>query len=210
MSGERPTECEAFAAVVNAVLDGDAPAAALADGHPLTCRECRGLAAAARVLAAAGPVLRVSPTVPVGLAARLVVVRRRPKAWLPATAAGLAIAVGVWVSSVGWAESSRPTSASVAPDVGLEDSAHPTKSPRMSDQLAAVAGIARSASERAAAPARLLAPTSIPAAPARPPADVFAALGQASKSAADPVAGTTRRAVGLFLRDFGLSAKPAG
>lgn len=97
-----------------------------------------------------------------------------------------------------------------APTVGVENSARPTKAPRVADQWAAVASVARSASEKATAPTRLLTSPSMAFAVARPTGDPLASLGSATRAATAPVADSTRRAVGLFLRDLGLSAKPAG
>jgi hypothetical protein len=199
-----PPDCAAFAATVNAVLDGDAPAAALRAGHPLLCRDCRELAAAARLLAAAGPELALLPRPSPLLRDRLVraSLRTRRRRWpVPALAAGLVLAIGVWAA---W-----PT----RPPAVVEAAKLPA--PRVADQWAAVAGVARTAGEKVAAPARLLSPPDLklPATdlPARldPAADALTALGQAAKAGAEPVAGTTRRAVGLFLRDFGLAAKPS-
>ena len=212
MTDDVSAECAVFAAAVNAVLDGDAPASELIDGHPLTCRDCRELAAAARLLAAAGPGLRVPPAVPADLTPRLVkAMARRRRPWLPALAASLAVAGWVWVmrpSVVPRAESAKSDVASLHQESGFADSARPT-APRVADQWAAVTAVARSASEKAAGPARLL-PVATSVRPATPSSDAFASLGQASKAAAAPVTDTARRAVGLFLRDFGLSAKPAG
>ena len=194
--------------MVNAVLDGDALASELATGHPLTCRDCRELAAAARLLAAAGPRLQALPPVPADLTPRLVkAMTRRRRVWLPALAACLAVATGVWLS--------RPIGPA-GPDIAKQNpsgTAGPTKTtppPRIADQWAAVTSVARSASEKATAPTRLLTSPGLTFAAARPAGDPLASLGSATKSAAAPVADSTRRAVGLFLRDLGLSAKPAG
>jgi hypothetical protein len=203
------TDCELFLERVNAVLDGEAAASELASDHAQTCRDCRELAAAARLLASAGPALRVLPTVPAGLTPKLVtaMTRRRRRVWLPALAACVAVFGGAWFL--------RPVGPAV-PDVATQNpsgAAGPTKPtpvPRVADQFAAVASVARSASEKATAPARLLSAPNLKLAAARPAADPLATLNTAGKTAAAPVADTTRRAVGLFLRDLGLSAKPAG
>lgn len=220
MSGERRDDCEAFAAVVNAVLDGDAPAAGLAVGHPLGCPDCRALAAAARVLAVAGPALRVPPGATLDLRPRLVrtVARvRRRRRWAPALAAGSALAFGAWLA---WPE---PVGRAVVVGPAVSDPPRPSKDAtggprpvRVTDQWATVASVARSASEKATAPVRVFAPPTVPLAPrpaaVAPDLAALAPLGKAGKATAEPVAGATRRAVGLFLRDLGLSSpsKPAG
>ena len=198
---ELPDDCGTFAAAVNAVLDGDAPVAALAGGHADRCPDCRGLATAARLLAAAGPGLRTPPAPPPDLRPRLVrtVARsRRRRRVAPALAAAVAVGVGVWS-----ARPPRPAPVAVIP-------VQPT--PRLADQWAAVAGVARQASARAVEPARLFAPPAVTLPAAPPPPDTsgaLASLGQAARTGAEPVAGTARRAVGLFLRDFGLASKPS-
>lgn len=203
-----PPDCAAFAETVNAVLDGDAPAAALRTGHPLACRDCRELAAAARLLAAAGPSLRTPLPVPSELRPQLIAAAVRAahlrRVRLPLLGAGASVAFAVTLL---WA--TRPAPVAVVPVPAVP------AAPRVADQWAAVAGVARAAGEKVSAPARLLSPPDLklPAAdlpaPLDPAADALTALGQAARAGAEPVAGTTRRAVGLFLRDFGLTAKPS-
>ena len=217
MSDDRPAECEAFAAAMNAVLDGDAPATALASAHTVVCRDCRELAAAARLLAAAGPALQVPLAVPTDLHPRLVrsaMRARRRRRLVPMLAACLAVAGGVWLTRPP-AESGRVAAGRGEPSTPTTNSLRirPTAPVgRVADQWAAVASVARSASEKAAAPARSLTArgTTTSSHGDGSPPDPLAGLERASQVTAEPVAGTARRAVGLFLRDFGLSAKPAG
>ena len=199
-----PADCAAFVATVNAVLDGDAPASELRSDHARECSDCRGVAVAARLLASAGPVLTAPPVVPAELTVRLAAASARPRMrrWSVPTLAVCA-AVGVWLS---WPARPTPEPVAVAPS---------GPAPRVADQWAAVTSVARHAGERAAAPARLLDPArvNLPTTDVTPPTEQAAValttLGQAARAGADPVAGTTRRAVDLFLRDFGLAGKPA-
>lgn len=218
MSLEQRDDCEAFAATVNAVLDGDAPALALTTGHPLGCADCRSLAAAARLLASADPVLRIPPAASPELRTRLVraTTSTQRRHWMPAITVGVALVIGVWLT---WPKQEEPVVAgrtSSDTETTTTNAARPQPVPRLADQWATVASIARSATERAGAPVRHLPTATVSLSPVPPPSTPdFAALApfeQATKVTTEPVAGATRRAVDLFLRDLGLSTpiKPAG
>jgi hypothetical protein len=180
------TDCDRFAELLNAVLDGDAPASALGDGH---CDACRRLAAAARLMARVTPSMR--PVPPPRLGDRLVaeLTRRRRRRWPTAVALGASLAA-VWFAIPDRRPAPRP----------------------LADHWRPVAAAAASAAEPLADAARLV-PTpslSLPDADLGPDLTrVTAPLGRAAKAGAEPLTGTARRAFDLFRRDLGLDRRPA-
>ena len=217
--------CAAFEAVVQAVLDRERPTAALADEHTAECAACRELAASARLFLAAD--LRFVPDPPRDLTDRILAgaawdtrVHRKRKLAVGVMAAALAasvLAAGVYLTA-------RVDADREPPPVAVEPTPTPVSEPpvRVADQLAdagsALAAITSRVTDQAVTPTRSLLPTPemisiptdvLPPMP-EPVADSLAAMPEAAGAGLEPVAATTRRAVNLFFRDFGMSppAKP--
>ena len=227
-NGTTPRPCAAFESVVQAVLDRERPLAALADDHTAECTACRELAASARLFLAAD--LTTLPVPPPDLTDRILTgvtwdtrVQRKRRVAAGAMAAALAasvVAAGVYLTTRGEA-GPEP-----APMVRIEPAPNPAAHPpvRVADQFAdagsALVAITSRVTDHAVTPTRsLLSPPEIVSLTTdvdvlspmpEPVADSLAAMPQAAGAGLEPVAATTRRAVNLFFRDFGMSppAKP--
>src|SRR5829696_279321 len=97
-----PTDCAAFEAVVQRVLDRELGPEALDGAHPAACAECRRLAAAAKALATGLDRTRSRPQVEVARTDRIAAAAvgdyrfRRRVAWA-GRVAGVALAASVLV-----------------------------------------------------------------------------------------------------------------
>jgi hypothetical protein len=216
-----PPACGPTVALIQAVLDGDRPAAALdADVHADGCPTCRGRVRSARLLLAVYPARPANPAVPSGLTdAILAGVRadRRKRVLRPwaGAAAGLAAAVAVVVWSP-W----NPTAD--RPDVLVERPPVVEPPPvRVAAELAKAGDALKEGSlawvePAAAAPKLFAALTESVAAPIVPPPpevepvrQSLAELPDAARAGLEPVAGSARKAWDRLLRDVGaVAAKP--
>jgi hypothetical protein len=214
---DRPAECAAFEAVVNAVLDRELGPDALASDHPAGCRECRALADAARQLLGAPLAL---PTPSPGLAERIAAaavrdrrVRRQRRL------VGLALAASVLMGAAAFLLRQPPVEprevVQVPPTPPVVPEAPP---PRVSDRFAeagsALLAITTRAKDQTVNPTRTLipppesmaVPTALPG--IEPAAESLAEVPEAVRSGIEPVTTKTRRAVNLFLRDVGIGTPP--
>jgi len=220
------TDCAAFEAVVQHVLDRELGADSLEGPHPVACAECRRLAAAAKVLACGLDRMRPPPQVEPARGDRLAAAAfrdyrfRRRVVWA-GRAAGVALAASVLVAVAAFG--SR-TGGSKEPEVARTLPSHrPQPAPppervgdRVADATSALASITRKATDRTLTPPRNLIPppesVSLPdtelAATVEPAAESLASMPQAAKSGIEPMTTGAKRAVNLFLRDTGLTAKP--
>lgn len=225
-----PPTCRAYVAVVHAVLDRERSPADMANGHAAACDSCRELAAAARAFLGAYPLPLSVP--PPGLTDRIVAgvaqdtrvrTRRRVGAVMAFALTASVLGLGVYLSSRGGGEPNDAPVAVVTGPPAPGRPAPPVEPPRrVEDQIAdagsALAAITARVADRAFTPTRhLVLPAETVALPrevlppmSEPFAESLAAVPQAAQASLEPVAGTTRRAVNLFLRDFGMGppAKP--
>ena len=211
-------DCTAFEAVVQRVLDGELAHDRLRDRHPQTCPACRDLVKATVAFTLfPNPVPKPS----VGLNQRVLLTvlldrRQRQQRRLLvggsalAMAACLFISLGVYFTQAG----SKPT-----PEI-VEVAPLPLtlNTPRVTDQVAeagsALTAMTLRATEQAMRPTRALFPVDPTTVPQidlpttmEPATESIAALPSAAKSGLEPITGSTRRAVNLFLRDVGFSPK---
>jgi hypothetical protein len=216
---DRPAECAAFEAVVNAVLDRDLGRDALECDHPAGCRECRALVDAARQLLGAPLAL---PTPPRGLAERIAAaavrdrrVRRQRRL------VGLALAASVLMGAAAFLLRPPPVEpleivhAPPTPPV-VPEAPPPRVSDRFAEAGSALVAITNRARDRTVNPTRTLipppesvtVPTALPG--IEPAPESLAEMTEAVRSGIEPVTTKTRRAVNLFLRDVGFDtpAKP--
>ena len=216
-------DCRAFAATVRAVLDREAPAAALDDSHAAGCPRCRSAAADARLLLQlnAGP----SPRPPAGFAARVTALslRNRRLRRLRRRVGGFALAAAVLAAVV----VSRPGPPAIGVRPPLEGVARgpveplrPADPVRVGDAVAeagaALAKLTRRATDDALAPVSAFLPPPNPTVPLSPSATgepaggLLAAVPESARAGLEPVTGPTRRAVGLFVHDLfaGTALKP--
>jgi hypothetical protein len=227
----RPAACEPTLELIQAVLDGAAPPAALdADPHPPACAACRDRAADARVLLAA----LAAPVEPVAVPARfagsvLTAVRADRRAryrqrLVFTVGSGLAVAAAVLVAA--WAMNRTPEQKDFvetpAPPAPVEVAPAP-RPVRVSAELAKAGDAFRESSRPftdpvAAAPKAVaaIAEAMIPAAVVPMPDDMapvavsLADLPAAARTGLEPVAGTTQKAFTRLFRDVGAfaSARP--
>lgn len=214
------TNCTAFVDIVQLVLDRELPLGALETPHVATCVECRGLASAARVLAAA-PVN--SFDAPVELADRITTAvegdyRTRTRLRLAGRAIAAALAASVLIAGLLYLRpSEKPEIAEVPPQKQPEST--PAPPPRVADRFAdagsALASITRKATDQTVTPTRQLLPTTpTPFSPmsevpgVEPATESLASVPSSAKAGFEPIATTTKRAMNLFMRDTGLSSTP--
>ena len=220
-----PTDCAAFEAVVQRVLDRELGPEALDGPHAAGCPDCRRLAASAKVLAAGLDRLRGVPQVEAARSDRIAAAaawdyRVRSRVRWAGRAAAVALAASVLVAAVlygPWA--GRPNQ----PDVVRRQEPVPQPEPvpervadRVADAGSALASITRKATDQALTPTRHLIPppesVTLPdpelASTVEPAAESLAAMPQAAKSGIEPMTTGAKRAVSLFLRDTGLAPKP--
>jgi hypothetical protein len=132
--------------------------------------------------------------------------------WLSRGAVGLTVLA---LSGVGWyATRPAPPPVNTPPIVAPQPLAPtPTVGETLSDAGEALASLSKATADLAISPTRsLFANTDVPWPAVRPPAEVtpaadsLAAVPAAARSSVEPLAGSTRRAINLFLRDTGLRA----
>lgn len=214
-----PPACAVFEVVVQAVLDHERSPTELAHSHTLECTNCRDLAAAARVFLSVDRLTLPEPSpeltnrVLATLARDTEVhrARRTTGTVLAALIAASVLIVGVFVGM-------RPTDRDRVSEAHNDTTPSPQAPLRVGDQFAdagsALARITSRVTDRAMSPTRtLLSPPEVVMLPREAPmpsADPFAAVPESAQAGLEPVTATTRRAVDLFLRDFGMSpsAKP--
>jgi hypothetical protein len=155
----------------------------------------------------------ISP--PAGFADRATAaVLARPRfPWKATTASGVALlAAVVAIGSMTWPKPSQPP-AEVPQRIVTVEPAGPT--PNIGDQFSeagnALAKLTRTTADKATPRALLPAePVKTPDVKPRPDAahgtEAIAAMPAAAKSGLEPMTGSTRRAISLFLRDTGLKA----
>ncbi|MBX9582057.1 MAG: hypothetical protein K2X87_17265 [Gemmataceae bacterium] len=216
-----PPACGPTVVRLQAVLDGDLPAAALdADPHADGCPTCRGRVRSAKLLLAVYPGRPAAVAVPSGLTDAILAGvradrhRRTVRRWA-GVAAGLAAAAAVVVWSP-WKPADRP---------GVEITERPpTVEPgpvRVAAELAKAGDALKEGSRAwvgpaAAAPKLFAALTETVAAPAVPPPpevepvrQSLAELPDAARAGLEPVTGSARKAWDRLLRDVGaVAAKP--
>lgn len=156
---------------------------------------------------------RIDP--PVGFAGRVtatVLARPRWPKWATAAGAAVGLVLAAGVGYAVWPKAEPP--APVQPVVVTPAPEQPP--PKIGDTLSeageALAKITRDTTDKATPPPALFAPVEavkLPPAKAttpdvQPAADTLASVPGAAKSGLEPVTGSTRRAINLFLRDTGL------
>lgn len=198
------TDCAAFDAAVQAVLDGTVPPSALDDPHARGCRPCREVAAAARLLLTGLESLTLPPP-PAGFADRVVPAvtadrRRAASAWRTARVAAASLAASALIAFAAFP--SRPgAQQAVVPrsDAPAAVVQAPSVAKSLADARSAVVSLTKRAATESFSPAKSLFAsldlTPPPAPVSAPAADVPAA------SAVQPIANTAKRAINLFIRD---------
>jgi hypothetical protein len=202
------TECDAYAAVVQSVLDGERPAGALATVHAANCDDCRSLAKSARALATGIRFLAQSIATPEFTDRVVPAVRfeRRRGRVIRRASVAAALAASVLFAVV-VAKSRAPGDRAVAERETLpEPSMRP---PPVEDSIREAGSAFVSLTKRTAAetlaPARsLLAGIERP--DASPTADPPKIEGATAASPIAPITNTARRAINLFIRDVGALA----
>jgi hypothetical protein len=217
-----PTDCAAFEAVVQRVLDRDLGSEALEVPHVAECADCRALAASAKLLAAGLDRLGGVPQVELARTDRIAAAAtwdyrvRRRATWV-GRAATVALAASILVAAIlygPWAGRNQPDV--VRGPEPLPEPAPERVADRVADAGSALASITRKATDQALTPTRNLIPppesVTLPepelATTVEPAAESLAAMPQAAKSGIEPMTTGARRAVSLFLRDTGIAPKP--
>jgi hypothetical protein len=162
---------------------------------------------------------RIDP--PTGFAERataVVVTRPRWPKWTTGTTAAVGLvlaAVGlVLAAGIGYAlwPTPEPPDPELVPLVATPEPTPPNIGDTLSEAGDALAKLSRDTTEKATPPTALFAPVeavklppSKPVSPdVQPAAETLASMPGAAKSGLEPVTGSTRRAINLFLRDTGL------
>lgn len=198
-------DCDRFASLVQAVLDGERPASALESGHAARCEVCEDLAASARMLLAHLEPLS-SITVPAGFAERVVPVvvaeRKRERDFRRGVVAAVAsLAAAVLVMVYGVPRDPGPAVANREPSVPVSVKPPPVEHSIREAGLA-FANLTKRAATESIAPARnLLEKIQWDEEPAAAPPTPKDAASPAETVA--PITNTARRAIDLFIRDVG-------
>lgn len=223
-----PTNCDAYEAVVQRVLDREIGPEALADSHAAACPGCRRLAAAAAVFATGLDRIRTRGPVEVARTDRIAAAAvndfryRRRVAWA-SRATGVALAASVFIAVAAYLPrlgDGPPVQRTVSGVPQISPDPSPTPTPdrvgdRVVDATAALASITKKATERTLMP-RMLIPTpervALPDAEltstVEPATESLATVSQSAKSGIEPMTTGAKRAMNLFLRDTGIAPKP--
>ena len=205
--------CPLFEAVVQRVLDGALPIAALTDPHAEGCPPCRETAAAVRVLLAAlkSPTPIVPPAHFAERVVPVVVADRRRRAEFRRSVriavASLAASILVAFLTTDFRPVSQPTAFRSVEPVPQNQPTPPSVTKSFADAGSAVFSLTRRAADESLSPARnLFAGLDVP----RPtPTPVHADIKPTSSSPVEPITNTAKRALNLFIRDIGgLAAIP--
>jgi hypothetical protein len=218
-----PSDCAAFEAAVQRVLDRELGFDALDVQHAAECPDCRALGASAKLLATGLDRMGLVPQVEIARTDRIAAAAawdyrvRRRVTWV-GRAAAVALAASILVAAILYGPWVGRTN---QPDIvrGREPSPEPAPervADRVADAGSALASITRKATDQALTPTRNLIPppesVTLPetelATTVEPAAESLAAMPQAAKSGIEPMTTGARRAVSLFLRDTGITPKP--
>jgi hypothetical protein len=200
------SECDAFAEVVQSVLDGDRPAGALAAPHAANCDDCRALAESAQALAAGIRELARS-IVPPDFAARVVpaaLAERRRERFGRRAMATTALAASVLFAIIvakPWAPDGRAVAERETVSEPPVRIAPPVEDSLREAGSAFVSLTKRTAAETFAPARNLLAGIELP--DATPPAEPPKVEAASMDSPIAPITNTARRAINLFIRDVG-------
>ncbi len=200
------SDCDAYAEIVHAVLDGDRPVEALASPHTVDCDDCRVLADSARSLTKGCDLLSRSTT-PRDFAADVIpaiIAERRRERFFRRTMATAALAASVFAAIALWYPT-RPNDRAVTHREPALEPNH-VKPPAVEDSLREAGTAFVSLTKRTAietlTPARNLL-AGIELSDAIPEIDPPRPDGPPVASPIAPIANTARRAINLFIRDVG-------
>lgn len=200
------TDCDTFAEIVQAVLDGDRPRSALDTDHAATCDDCRAIADSAKSLEVG--IAALARTIPprdfVADVIPVVLAERRRERFMHRAAATAALAASVLAAVALWYPT-RPNDRAVthrdpAPEPNL------VKPPAIEGSLREAGTAFVSLTKRTAietlTPARNLL-AGIELSDAIPEVDPPRPDTPPVASPIAPIANTARRAINLFIRDVG-------